>query len=212
MKGQRRRISSPNRLGHSLQREYDHGFSNRAAFTLLETLIVIVILAVLASVIIPASRSVHTQSLESVSRVVAADLRLARSRAIQFNTEWSVTFDLENNSYELTHTGSGSPPALNDPLAAPDAQDGTYVIDLDRLGGGLNRSGGVRLAGARLKDSQVAVTTVAFGPLGGTGPGRIEDTEIWLSTGVGSDTRTIPITISWVTGQAWIEEPRMIAP
>ena len=181
-------------------------------FTLLETLIVVAIIAVLATVLVPTSQSMVLQSLESSARILAADLRLARSQAIQFDTDWSVKFDQANNSYSLVHTGSGTPPALRNPLAPAGTADGVYVVELSRLGGSMTETSGIRLAGGVLKYSRTNVTDVTFGPTGGTSPLRVEDTEIWLTSGQGRETRVVRLTVSWLTGQIWSDRPEMFSP
>lgn len=178
---------------------------SRQGFTLVEVLIVVGFLAILASMILPAIRASQTQTLDSSARVLAADLRLARSLAIQFNTEWTVEFDLVNNQYELVHTGSGTPPAARNALAGTGEAGGTYVVALDHLGSSRGGSSGIQLAGAALRDARTDVTDVTFGPLGGTGPGRSEDTVIWLTTGSGDDVRYVRMIVSWVTGQVWVD-------
>jgi prepilin-type N-terminal cleavage/methylation domain-containing protein len=184
----------------------------RNGFTLIEMLIVVVVMGILAAVVIPAFRSSHARSLESTARVLAGDLRLARSQAVQFDTEYTVQFDLAENSYTIVHSGAGSPPALKNPLAPAGQETGPYVVDLDSLGPLGAAGGDIRLAGAALKTSQQDVTDIEFGPLGGTGPARVEDTILWVITGTGDDTRCVRITVSWVTGQVWVDPPRMLPP
>ena len=174
----------------------------RVAFTLLETLIAITVLAIVASVVLMSAGSSGTQRIESVARVLAADLRLARSLSIAHSTQWSVRFDVEENAYELVHTGSGSPPPLDNPLA-PDEE--TYRIVLGRLGTTAGKDNGVRLAGVALENSLSSVTDVTFGPLGGTGPLKSDDTVILLIQGTGSQTQAVKLTVSWITGQVWID-------
>lgn len=174
----------------------------RSAFTLIETLIAVTIMAILATIAVTASGSAGTQTLESVARVMATDLRLARSLAIQYNTEYAVEFDVQNNRYQIVHTGTGTPPPLEDPLT-PDGQAGP--IELGRLGTNGMDTNGIQLAAAVLKDAMTSVSDVTFGPLGGTGPARNEDTLVVLSQGTGADLQTVKLTVSWVTGQVWIE-------
>ncbi len=186
--------------------------SDRRGFTLVELMIVVVIMGILAAVVIPSFRSSHAQSLESMARILAADLRLARSQAVHFDTDYSVQFSLAGNSYEIVHTGAGSPPALKNPLAPAGQETGPYIVDFDQLGSLGIAGGEVRLAGAALKTTQANVSDVTFGPLGGTGPARSDDTILWVTTGSGNDTRCVRITITWVTGEVWVDPPRMLPP
>lgn len=181
----------------------------RKAFTLVEMLIAVTIMGILASVVISASTSGGTQTLESVARVLAADLQLARSLAIQHDTEWTVEFDTDANQYELIHTGNGTPPAPVNPLATAGAKPGTYVVDLQHLGTTTTGDNRVRLSGAALKSSRARVTNVTFGPLGGTGPARNEETVVLLTDSNGVSPRYVRLTISWITGQVWIDPAAM---
>ena len=175
---------------------------SRRAFTLVEVLITMMILTIMASVVITSANWGGPQTLESAARVLAADLRLARSLAVQYNTEWSVLFRSSNDSYEIVHTGTGNPPPLEDPLA-PAGQG--YRVELNRLGTSTGSDNGIRLAGLALEDSGSNVTDVTFSPLGGTGPLRNENTVILLAGRSGTNVQTVRLTVSWVTGQVWIE-------
>jgi type II secretory pathway pseudopilin PulG len=177
----------------------------------MELLIVIGILAILASVVIPAVDGAGAQTLESSARILAADLRLARSQAIGFNTHYTVRFDSAANSYELLHTGNGSPPPLVNPLAPPSSTPGVYRVDLDMVGSTTPQPSSALLAFAELSQSHAPVTEVRFCPTGGTGPDRTDDTIVWLTAGSGSQTRAIPVTVSWVTGNVWIGLPQMLS-
>ena len=177
----------------------------RSGFSLFEILVVVSALAILAAVALPTLHSVEAQSLESTARVVAADLRLARHEAVQHNTSYTVRFDSARNSYELVHTGTGTPPALRNASAGGGTADGEYRVELDRFGPTTAQTSGVRYAGAMLENSKQSVNDITFGPRGGTGPARSEDTVLWLNSGSGSTTKSIRLTISWITGQVWID-------
>ena len=182
------------------------GQSRRTGFSIFEVLIVVTILAILAAVAVPSFQAVETQSLKSVARSLATDLRLARDLSIQHNTNYTVRFDTANNAYEIIHTGTGTPPPLRNALAAHGSATGTYRIDLDDFAPTKNQSSNVIFANMALSNSNQSVTDVTFGPLGGTGPSRGEDTVIWLKTQHGRTVQSIKITISWVTGQAWLDD------
>lgn len=170
----------------------------RAGFTLVELLIVVTIIGLMASVVLPAMNSASSVvSLEAMARTLAADLRIARHSAVQYNTSFAVTFDQTNNSYTVAESGgSGAPGLVN--VLSPGTSGNT--IDLDQFGAGRSGQSHVVIGGAALKVSKASVPDVIFGPSGGTGPARTQDTVIWLQDGSSDDRRCILITVSWITG------------
>jgi len=176
----------------------------------MEMLASVAILAILGVVLLPAVDSVASQRLDSVARILAADMSLARSLAIQYNTQWAIQFDGTNNQYNLVWTGSGtSPPVPSNPHAIGQQTPGVFQVDVARLGMATAGRNGVTYAGAAMKISQTNVSEVSFGPLGSTGPLRSEDTVVWLTSGPGTQTMFSRVTVSWVTGQVWIDPPTM---
>lgn len=180
----------------------------RTGYTLVELLLVVVIAAIVATVAIPAMSSAPAFGLKASARVLASDLRMASELAVQYGTEYTVDLKVDTNSYELRHTGSANPPALNNPQASPGTPAGKYVVELAPFGGNGMKSEGVRLMGAELNSSGQTVTNITFGPLGGTGPSRTEDTEIWLQRGTGNRSEYLRLTVSATTGQVWLDQPR----
>lgn len=176
----------------------------RRAFTLVEMLIVILLISILASATLISTNSSTSHSLEANARMLVADLRLARNHAIKFNTEYTVDFDLKTQTYEILHTGAGDLPVPRNTLAGTAADKEKYIQAVQK--DALNVPDQVVIRDIRLKTSDTAVSDLAFGSMGGTGPGRSEDTEIILSTTKNGTTFSIPITVSWITGQAWVEE------
>ena len=183
----------------------------RRGISLVDTLLSVTILGILAATVIPSMSTAGTQRLEAVGRILASDLTYARSLAIQYNTNWSISFDLTNNTYQLNFAGTGTAPVTPvNPRDFSDSQTAAYLVQVERLGGSTVASNGVRLAGIAGKTTQSHYTTVTFGPLGGTGPARSEDTVIWITEGAGSETKYLRITLSWVTGQVWLDRPDML--
>ena len=179
-------------------------------FTLVEMVIAVTIVGILAAAVVPTLSMSDPRVLESAARVLAGDLRLARSYAIRNNTDYSIQFDVTSNAYDLVHTGSGNPAPIENPFAPAGTASGTYRVELDRLGSTGNLGQSAQLWAAYGKTSQSMTTKVTFGPLGGTGPAQSDDTIIFLGTGFGRDARFIVITVSWVTGQVSIGEPQLV--
>jgi prepilin-type N-terminal cleavage/methylation domain-containing protein len=194
------RLRSPN-MGSTRR-----GFARRG-YTLVEMLIVVVIVSIVATVAIPAMSSAPAAGLKSAGRVLASDLRLASELAVQFGTEYTVDFDVARNRFQLRHTGTASPPPLKNPQAPPGTQDETYLVELGPFGGNGTNPNGLRLKRVELKTSDQSVTNITFGPLGGTGPSRTDDTEIWLERGTGGQSEYLRLNVSAVTGQVWLDQP-----
>lgn len=181
----------------------------RRGFSVFEMLTAATIVAVLAAVAVTTMSTGQVQNLQAVTGVLASDLDYARSLAVQYNTQWSMQFDLTNNAYSLVFAGTGSQPFY--PVNARGRGDGgstTYVVPIKSLGQSSIGDNGVRLAGAALKTSQQNTTTITFGPLGNL-PLQTQDTVIWLTYGTGASMKYSRLTVSWVTGQVWVDQPNM---
>ncbi len=177
---------------------------NRSAFTLVEMLIVITLISILVSVSLISTDTSSAVSLETTARTIVTDLRLARSHAIKFNTKYTVNFDFVSQSYEILHTGSGNLPVPKNYLAGTAAVSDKYIRPVQIPS--LNLPDQVAITKLKLKTSEREVSDLEFGPMGGTGPDRNEDTILILSAERNGSTFYIPITVSWVTGQAWLED------
>ncbi|QDV54044.1 pilus assembly FimT family protein [Gimesia fumaroli] len=198
------RLSSRRRTPGIVLRTRQQDQKNRRGFTLIEMLIVIMLIAILVSVSLISTDTSRSMSLDATARMLVSDLRLARNYAIKFNTKYKVIFDLDEQSYEVQHSGSGTLPVPKDNLAGSRVDSDKYIKRL--RSDSLNLPDQVVIRQINLKTSLSDVTELEFGPMGGTGPTRNEDTVLILSTARNGTTFIIPITVSWVTGQAWVEE------
>lgn len=179
--------------------------NRKRGFTLVELLIVVTVLGILASVILPSMNSTGSLiSLEAAARTLAADLRMARQSAVQYNSSYKVKIDLTANSYQIIFAGTGSVPTLTNLLNSSSSSGNT--IDFDQWSASRLKQQRVALAGAALKTSKTSVTDVTFGPAGGTGPSRTEDTVFWLSQGSGTERLSILVTVSWLTGNVSVSD------
>jgi prepilin-type N-terminal cleavage/methylation domain-containing protein len=170
----------------------------RPAFTLIEVLITIALLAILAAALIPQITGDIPERLEAAGQIVAADLEYACSLAVANNSSYRLTFDPTANRYWLQHTGSNNllnvlPPSPfrqhDDPpdrqttglAELPLPQPGVRLIAVAGPGGGL-----------------LSPSVIDIKPLGGTlNP---QPTIIWLGCGSGDNERFITVQIDPVTG------------
>jgi len=74
---------------------------SRAAFTLVEVIIVVVILAIVAVMAVPMFSSAESFQIRAAANMVAADLEYARSMAISHGRSYRVVFDCTNESYQI---------------------------------------------------------------------------------------------------------------
>lgn len=172
----------------------------RRGISLLETSIVLVVLAILMTVTLPAMRPSEAERLRGAADLLAADLRLAQSLAIRDATNYTLTLTAEG--WKIEHTGAGTVPTL--PTPALGGTGTGYQIRLPALVGRTVASTG------RLADSGAEATSVTFTSTGGTTASQ--SVVLWLTTGAGSEMRSLPVGISQVTGRAGIGDIRTGAP
>lgn len=80
------------------------------AFTLIEVLMVIVILAIAAAMVVPMVSSAASMQLRSAANMIAADLEYAKSMAITKGQNYCVAFDKNTETYRIEdQTGSVIP-------------------------------------------------------------------------------------------------------
>jgi general secretion pathway protein H len=102
------RISRNQRTPRTVtQRARNKGFQNQAAFSLIELLVVLMLLALMTAVVIPSlGRVLSTAKLKTSSREIAASIRLARSKAVSEQQVYLLGFDLEKNEVKLSSLNS----------------------------------------------------------------------------------------------------------
>jgi prepilin-type N-terminal cleavage/methylation domain-containing protein len=179
-----------------------HSPRSTAGFTLVEIMIVVLLMSILAMAVIPsAAPSVHDE-LTSVAQILAADLAYGRSLAVLNNDHYQFQFDLTNNQYTLSYSGSNSALSTLPPSPFQSSQDpaGQYVVRLANL----PRLGiPVTLYDVQsLTPQPVEAASVEFGPLGATT--QTQPTVIWLSAGAGAAARYISVSLNPATGLATV--------
>jgi prepilin-type N-terminal cleavage/methylation domain-containing protein len=182
----------------------------RTGFSLIELLIVVAILSILAATAIVSGTPALGAQLRAAAHFVAEDIAYARSLAVTYNSQYTLTFDTATNRYVLSHTGADAtlnvlPAGVRIEYSSPSTQQ---TVDLDDTP---SLTGGVRLLGVRTAGTTpMTVTTVEFGPLGET---TLSDaTIVWLMTGVGDGLRFISVTIDPVSGLTTIGDMQATPP
>ncbi len=92
------------------------------AFTLIEMLIVIAILAIIAMVVIPQMSAASSAQLDAASGIIASDLEYAKSLSISTQQWHSVVFDESSESYQIQDSDGNVVPYKMNPT-------GYYVVD-----------------------------------------------------------------------------------
>lgn len=172
------------------------------AFTLVELLVVITIIAIIAGVVLTNYDSVSHDQLLGTAQVVAADLAHARNLAVTNNSKYKITFDSAGSRYVLVHSGTNGAldvlPASAFHSAGRSTTQQTTELSSLPLG-----SGRVDLAVVETSDPlstgmPTQVLDVEFGPLGETT--RALQTTIWLYAGARGERKFIGIEINPITG------------
>ncbi|MEX2175601.1 MAG: prepilin-type N-terminal cleavage/methylation domain-containing protein [Pirellulaceae bacterium] len=179
----------------------DFPASPRGGLTLVELLLTLAIISVLAAMLIPQFGLQVTDQLASVAEIVASDLDYARSLAVVNNSDYELTFEPDQNRYQLRHIGANTLLHVL-PTSAFRQTDDLPDVQTTDLGDLPMAQPAVRLLGAVTEGgSAAAVDTVTFMPLGGTGdPPDPSDTVVWLACGSGTNERFISIRVNRVTG------------
>jgi len=83
---------------------------NHKAFTIIEILIVVALLAIAGMMVVPMMSSAASIQIDSAANMIAADLEYAKSMAISRGQNFSVVFDAAAEAYQIKdQTGSVIP-------------------------------------------------------------------------------------------------------
>ncbi len=174
----------------------------RWAFTLIEILLVILILAVVLAVAWPSFQPTSHEQLRAAAEMVAAEIWLAQNLAITFNSKYQLRFDVPGNRFILKHSGNN--PALDrlppDAIVVSSDDPTSRIVDLDDKAALIGR---VRLVGAATYGaSAVPADFLEFGPTGALEGGG--QALIWLSNDLKPSPRYVTIIVDGVTGSVQI--------
>lgn len=86
-------------------------------FTLIETLVVLFILSIIASVVLPELSSSNPHRLDSASKEVAAALRFARDESIRTGQVYGVDIDVTTTRLYVFKAGTGNNPIVGTSIA-----------------------------------------------------------------------------------------------
>ncbi|MBX3414873.1 MAG: prepilin-type N-terminal cleavage/methylation domain-containing protein [Pirellulales bacterium] len=172
-------------------------------FTLIELLLVVAIVGILSAIVLPNSNPNIAEQLKGAAHALASDLAWTRSLAVEYESRYSVTFDLTRNRYVLEHTGTN--PALETlprlPTQAWSNPSDQYIVSLDDAPS-MHGSTAQLLAAGAAGAPAVNLASVEFGPLGETT--SPQETVVWLTAGRFAERRFISVTVDPITGMAWV--------
>ncbi len=166
-------------------------FPSRRAFTLVEIIVVVVIIAVAAFMAVPMLSSAADVQLRAAANMIAADVEYAKNLAITYQRSHSVVFNTADHSYEVRNSDG----VVSHPLNSSGVLAVSFPND--------SRLRKVRITSATLTDGAVTFDYVGS-PYDGT------DTSLPLVSGddvitLTADGMTMTINIEPVTGYVTID-------
>lgn len=102
----------------------------RHAFTLIEVLVTVAILAIAAAMVIPAMGTTGVLKVQGAIRQIVSDITFAQSDAISMQQGRAVKFDPSTNSYRIVQV-IGSTTDDSNTLYDPSRGGGRYVVNLN---------------------------------------------------------------------------------
>jgi prepilin-type N-terminal cleavage/methylation domain-containing protein len=109
--------------------------ADRPAFTFIEILLVVFVLAIAAAIIIPNIGSAADSQVVSAARIVQADLEVARSLAVTTQHPHSMVFSPDRRSYKVVADYDGGAYAAATAVAHPVNQGKQFEVALAALSG-----------------------------------------------------------------------------
>jgi len=159
------------------------------AFTLIEIVVVVMIISIAAMLAVPMFSSASDMQTLSVANMLTADLEYAKSLAVSTQNDYSVVFDVANDTYQIQEGGVVIPHPH---------KSGGYIVNLNND----SRISAVSITTADF-DSQVAITFDYLGsPYSGiTTAAPLNNGQIDLQAG----SFFMTITVEPVTGYITIQ-------
>lgn len=186
------------------------GWVPRKAFTLVEVIIVVTVIAVVAAMAIRLAEPDTNSDLQSAAQIVMIDLDFARSLSATNASNYRVSFNRTTHSYSIRHQGTNANLNVLPTTAFHKVSDSGQQLDAALTD--------IPALGSVVQIQQVATGTfvsgglgyVEFTPLGSTT--NTETSIIWLTAGNGARQRYIPIRVNPITGLATIGTISLTAP
>src|SRR5258707_233292 len=109
-------------------------------FSLLEVLIVIAVIGVLGGMMVASFSPNSATQLQGVASILGREIEYARNLAVVNADNYKITFDLANNQWTLTHSGTNSsldtlPPSAYHQSTDPPNQQTVALNNLPSVGG-----------------------------------------------------------------------------
>ena len=97
---------------------------SKNGFSMIEIIVVIVIIAIVGMLAVPMMSSAGSVQIRSAANMIAADMEYAKSMAISRQQNYSVVFDISNESYEIQDSSG-------DVISHPVRTGSDYVMDME---------------------------------------------------------------------------------
>ena len=138
-----------------------HGSISKA-FTLVEVLVVVAIIAIAGAVVVPSMTNTGSLNVQAGARIIIADLLYAQNEAITQQKSRKVVFDITNNNYRLA-TADGTTLGVN--WKSGVAAAGNYIVDFNTD----SRFSGVKMESATFgDDAEIVFDALGAPDTGGT--------------------------------------------
>jgi Tfp pilus assembly protein FimT len=111
------------------------GRATSAAFTIVEILIVVLVMAIAAAIIIPSIGTAADSQVISAARVLQSDVEVARSLAVTTQQPHSIVFSPDRRSYKVVANYGGGAYAAATAVAHPVNPTQLFEVSLADLNG-----------------------------------------------------------------------------
>jgi prepilin-type N-terminal cleavage/methylation domain-containing protein len=135
----------------------------KGGFSLFEILIVLIVLGIVSSMGAYAwQRFVANNNLRTAARDIAADIALYRQKAVGQNDDYTVTFDIANNNYTITHAKDPDATVKSPSVFGADIRLETVTFGSDTINiksRGLVGTGSITIKNSRGSSAKIRVSS-----------------------------------------------------